>query len=212
MSVGKDVYYRNVVLFVQRLQSLVTFKEAALVKINIATSFQGSALELYTSELSDFNRDALNNNSGVKSWINTLSYHFKIPTSVAFGLLSDETYSVDDARFRRPPTQYARAIMQHGIGCNIIDVANQLSFAYKGLAPELRVFVMPPTKSTKASDFIHTLKKKQKVWYKMMTTPAVSYKYYNLTQRPLPSLYRPPLQSQSEAFLHYQSQQRMPQA
>ena len=38
VSVGKDVYYRNVVLFVKRLQSLVTFKEAALVKANVATS------------------------------------------------------------------------------------------------------------------------------------------------------------------------------
>ena len=38
VSVGKDVYYRNVVLFVQRLQNLVTFKEVALVKLNIATS------------------------------------------------------------------------------------------------------------------------------------------------------------------------------
>lgn len=38
VSVGKDVYYKNVVLFVQHLQSLVTFKGAALVKANIATS------------------------------------------------------------------------------------------------------------------------------------------------------------------------------
>ncbi len=38
VSVGKDVYYRNVVLFVQRLQSLVTFRGAAFVKANIATS------------------------------------------------------------------------------------------------------------------------------------------------------------------------------
>ena len=38
VSIGKNVYYRNVVLFVQRLQSLVTFKEAAIVKANMATS------------------------------------------------------------------------------------------------------------------------------------------------------------------------------
>ncbi len=43
--VGRDVYYRNVVLIVQRLQSLVTFCGAALVKANIATSLWGSALE-----------------------------------------------------------------------------------------------------------------------------------------------------------------------
>ncbi len=97
VSVGKDVYYRNVVLFVQRLQSLVTFRGAALVKTNIATSLRGSALEWYTSELSDFYCDALNNDPGVKSWVNTLSHRFKVPTSVAFGLLTDETYSLEDA-------------------------------------------------------------------------------------------------------------------
>ncbi len=141
VSLGKDVYYNNVVLYVQRLQSLVTFKGAALVKANVVTSLRGSALEWYTSELSDFDRDALNKNLGVKSWINTLSHCFKVPTSVAFDLLTDETYSLEDVRARRPPAQYIRAIMQHGIGCNIVDIANQLSFAYCSIAPQLRVFV-----------------------------------------------------------------------
>ena len=45
VSVGKDVYYRNVVLFTQRIQNLVTFKGTTLVKANIATSLYGSALE-----------------------------------------------------------------------------------------------------------------------------------------------------------------------
>ena len=97
VSVGKDVYYRNVVLFVQRLQNLVTFQGATLVKANIATSLRGSALEWYISELSDFDRDALNNDSSVKSWVNTLSHRFKLPTSVALGLLTKETYTLDDA-------------------------------------------------------------------------------------------------------------------
>ena len=42
---GKEVYYWNVVLFVQRFQSLVIFQGAALVKANIITSLWGSALE-----------------------------------------------------------------------------------------------------------------------------------------------------------------------
>lgn len=67
VSVGKDVYFRNVVLFVQRLQSLVTFQGAAFVKANIATSLRGSVLEWYISELNHFNRDTLNNDPGVKS-------------------------------------------------------------------------------------------------------------------------------------------------
>ena len=198
---GKDVYYRNVVLFIQRLQSLVTFRGASLVKANIATSLRGSALEWYTLELSDFDRDALNNDPGVKSWINTLSHRFKVLTSVALGLLTDETYTLNDARARRPPAQYVRAIMRHGIGCNIVDVANQLFFAYQGLAPELRVFVTPPTGSTKAADFICALEEKQEVWHEIMTTPAGPQQYYNPAQRSSP--YRPPLPSQSKVFSYY---------
>lgn len=98
---GKDVYYRNVVLFVQRLQNLITFKEAPLVKANIPTSLRGSALEWYTSELDDSKRENLNT-AGIDSWLATLSQRFKVPTSVALGLLTSERYTIDDA-YRRPP-------------------------------------------------------------------------------------------------------------
>lgn len=43
--VEKNVYYKNVVLFVQFLQSLVTFCGSALIKVNIAILLQGSILE-----------------------------------------------------------------------------------------------------------------------------------------------------------------------
>ena len=76
--------------------------------------------------------------------------------------------------------------MQHGIGSNIVNIANQLSFAYRGLAPELRVFVSPPTKSTKPADFIRALEEKQEVWNEMRTTPAGSQRYDNLAQRSSP--------------------------
>lgn len=94
--VGKNIYYRNVVLFVQRLQSLVTFRGIALIKTNIATSLRDSALEWYTSELNNFNRDILNNNSSVKNWVNTLSHTFKVLTSDVLSLFTNETYSLDD--------------------------------------------------------------------------------------------------------------------
>lgn len=95
--VGKNVYYRNVMLFVQYLQNLVIFRDAALVKANIAISLQGSALDWYNSELSNFNRKALNNNPSMNSWVNTLFHRFKISTSVALGLLTNETYTLENA-------------------------------------------------------------------------------------------------------------------
>lgn len=99
--------------------------------------------------------------------------------SITLSLFTDEIYILDDAWARRLPAQYMHAIMQHGIEYNIVNVANQLSFAYQSLTPKLRVFVSPLTESIKAANFIHTLKKKQKVWHEMMTN-SVRPKYYNL--------------------------------
>lgn len=191
----------------QCLQNLVIFWGTALVKVNIAMSFWGSPFEWYFFELSDFDHNALNNDPGMKNWINTLFYCFKVPTSVALGLLTNEIYFFDNACSWRPPAQYVRTIIRHSIGCNIIDVANQLFFVYQGLAPELWVFVVPPIESKKISNFIHTLKKKQEMWHKMITALATSHKYYNPAQRPSPYSYRLPFPNQSKTFLRYQSQQ-----
>lgn len=123
-------------------------------------------------KLSKFDQNAINHNLGMNSWINTLFHHCKIPTSVDLGFLTDKAYSFNDVQGPRPLSQWLHAIIQYGIGCNIVDIANQLFFAYQKLAPELRVFISPSTKSTKAADFIYTLKEKQEIWYKVMTTLA----------------------------------------
>lgn len=200
------------VVFIQHLQSLVTFKEATFVKVNVATFLWSFTLEWYIFELSNFDHNALNNNLCMKSWINTLSYCFKVPISVAFGLLTNKTYFLDNAYVWQSLAQYVCTIIWYGIGCNIVDVANQLSFTYWGLALELRVFVSPSTKSIRISDFIHTFEDKQKVWHKIMTTLVTSHKYYNSAQRPSPFLYKLPFPSQSKVFSYYQSQQCIFQA
>lgn len=97
VSVRKDMYYRNVVFFVQYLQSFVAFQSVALVKANIATSLRGFTLEWYTSEFSDFDYNVLNNNSAMKSWVNTLFHCFKVPMSMTLNFFTNEIYSFDNA-------------------------------------------------------------------------------------------------------------------
>lgn len=43
--VEKNVYYKNLVLFVQCFERLITFRNAFFVKANIATFFRNSVLE-----------------------------------------------------------------------------------------------------------------------------------------------------------------------
>lgn len=67
VSVGKDIYYRNVVFFVHGLQSLVTFKKVDLMKTIIIMLLWSSTLKWYISELSNFDRYILNNDPGMKA-------------------------------------------------------------------------------------------------------------------------------------------------
>lgn len=104
--VEKNIYYKNIVLFVQRIQNLVTFKGIALVKANISTLLRRSTFEWYTSKLAEFDQNILNNNLGMKSWINMLSQRFKVPTSVAPSLLTNKTYSLNNTQCCQPLAQY----------------------------------------------------------------------------------------------------------
>lgn len=97
ITVGRNIYYQNIVLFVQRIRDLIVFKGADLVKANLATSLQGSALEWHTFKLDNTNCENLCTNQGVMTWLKTLNRHFKISIRLALGLLVDEKYTIADA-------------------------------------------------------------------------------------------------------------------
>lgn len=77
------------------------------------------------------------------------------------GFLISESYFLDNAWRRCSPAQYIQGIIQHGIGCNIVDIANQLSFAYQNMAPELKIFLPPFDYIIKANNFICLMEEKQ---------------------------------------------------
>ena len=59
VTVGKDVYYRSVILFVERIKDLASVKGATLVRSNVNTCLRGAALTWYTAELSNLERVGL---------------------------------------------------------------------------------------------------------------------------------------------------------
>lgn len=122
--VTENVYYKNIMLFMQHIWNLVTFKGAALVKTNIFILLKKSAIKWYISELAKFNCNMLNNNLNMKNWINMLFQRFKVFISIVLGLLTNETYLFDNAHHCQPLAQYMQAIMQYKIGYNISNISN----------------------------------------------------------------------------------------
>ena len=63
MTVNKELYYRLVILFIDRIADLATIKPAALIKANINTYLRETALLWYTLELNDAKKSDLRNNT-----------------------------------------------------------------------------------------------------------------------------------------------------
>lgn len=159
---GKKIYYQNVYLFVERVRDLTLIKRDTLVKTNLNTTLQGAAQSWYTAELSKLEQSSLRSfPNGVEEWCFFLIARFKEPSKVALTKLTSEKYTSKDARNRRKPASYVQTIVRHAKATNINKTLNQLTFAHKGIAPELKVFVNPPNKSTSISSFIKTLELKK---------------------------------------------------
>ena len=62
MTVGKELYYRSVILFIDRIADLATVKPAVLMKTNINICLRGVALLWYILELNNAKRSDLRNN------------------------------------------------------------------------------------------------------------------------------------------------------
>ena len=49
ITVGKDIYYRSAILFVERIRDLATVKGWSIVRSNLSIALRGSALTWYTA-------------------------------------------------------------------------------------------------------------------------------------------------------------------
>lgn len=65
VTVGKDIYYRNVILFIERLNDVTNVKGATMIKANLNTALRGIALLWYITELSDLKKLGLSVGNGI---------------------------------------------------------------------------------------------------------------------------------------------------
>ncbi len=96
LTVEKDIYNRNLILFVQHVRELVVYKGVDLVKANLTILFCNAFFKWYTLELDESDRDNQMKTPGIKKWIKKFTMRFKISTGVAFGLFVDEKYTFSD--------------------------------------------------------------------------------------------------------------------
>ena len=66
VTVERDIYYQNVILFVYCIRDLVAFKSVDLIKANPTTLLRSAFLERYTLELDESDYDNLRKTPGIE--------------------------------------------------------------------------------------------------------------------------------------------------
>ena len=168
VQVGRDVYYRNVYLFVERIKDAVNMYTADKVRSNLSSCLRGTAQIWYTEGLSDLEKEALRSlGTGAEKWCDALTKKFKQSVSSALQSLSSESYSLDDLRNKRDMSSFVFSVMRHAKAANIADVHGQLTWAYNAIAPELARDIDPPEETTSVSTFLKQLDNKRETWFRI---------------------------------------------
>ncbi|CAG8961032.1 hypothetical protein HYFRA_00002572 [Hymenoscyphus fraxineus] len=164
VTCGKDVWFRDVFLFTERIKDIALLKGQDSVQGIITSCFRGSALAWYTAELSDLERAGLRTGS-LDLLLGTLIARFKEPSALSLKKLHMLKYDTQDVRQQKEPAAYVQEVVRLSKGAGFDSVINQLLFAWNGLEPVLRQHVDMPTEATTLSSFIRALDLRKDTWY-----------------------------------------------
>ena len=202
---GKDTFFRDVHLFVDRATQLSATKSFKVVRDNLWLSLRGSAISWYTSELSDAERRLTTLGDELEEWTKLLVKRFKQPSFVAMESLLKETYTMRDAAAKREPRDFASRMLRTAKDAGIKDVLPQLDMIYTNIDLNLRMFLVRPTDKSTVETFLSELDDRKYEWwaYAARRTDA-SYRSEKAPQR---SNQRPQNQTQGQYLFRPQQSQ-----
>jgi len=169
VTVGNNVYWRNVFLFTNQVRDNARAGREQLVAKYLQNCLKGSALTWYAAELSDEQRTLLRFSfRGVNDWIEQLIKRFKDPPALALKKLHSTKYTMSNARGGRDGRSYIANVLRYAKAAELDKPIQQLAYAYNNLDPELRPFVTRPTEHTTVQEFMDEIAAKQDAWKDML--------------------------------------------
>ena len=165
--VGKETYFRDVHLFVERAKEIAIIKGGELTRNNIWMSLRGTALEWYTAELTEVEKRILKYGNGdtIEEWANLLTSQFKKPANIAIDAMLHERYTLKDAASQREPHEYAQKILRSAKDAGLTVVKNQLDMIYNGIDLELRRDIRRPDEQSTLSSYLADIDENKHEWW-----------------------------------------------
>ena len=146
VHIDKDIYFRDVHLFIVRVKKLIITKDEQLVRNNLWFSLQNIALEWWIDELSKtkrrMTRMIMIDQKKLVEWISLLHRKFKQSINVIMNSLIQQRYILRDAASQRESRKYAQKIIRLVKDVDMISVLNQLDFIYNDIDVDVRIDIL----------------------------------------------------------------------
>ncbi len=168
VQIKRNLYYRDVYLFVKRIKNVVIMSETNAVRINLSACLRDSTQVWYTEDLSDLKKKALRTlENDANHWCNALLKKFKKFVAFALNYLIIERYTLNDVRANRNISSFVFQIMRHAKVANIANLHDQLTWAYNVIASELIKDIDSFDENTSIMTFLKNLKTKKDIWHRI---------------------------------------------
>ncbi len=175
VQVNRDLYYRNVYLFVKRVKNVVIMSDVDAVRTNLSTCLKESTQVWYTEELSDLEKKTLRIlEEEVDHWCNALIKKFKKFVVSALNYLITEKYTLEDVKANRNISSFVFQVMRHAKIANIADLHEQLTWAYNAIASKLAKNIDSFDENISIMTFLKNLETKKNIWHRIYTRKSIS--------------------------------------
>lgn len=157
--------FSNVFAFTVHIRALTAFKNESIICLNLCSCLQGEALEWFTSELSQHEREKLRNSSLDEGWLGSLTNRFKTRPSHALKILKNSKYNWSDVRSQRSIVMWAHNMLRVAKESDEFPTEwQQLHAVWNQIELPIRGKVNEPTSETKIASFMEELDEWYHTW------------------------------------------------
>ena len=171
VTIGKDSFYRNASVFLDRLDDIVKLRGGEIVRANIRTCLRGTALQWYTTELSENEKSffrgtstTTNPQDPIHRWKVAIRRRWDPPASVALQNFMSTRYTLSMAMSGMSMIQYFSTKIRLAKEAGFDNVYQQLLAVWNGLDIEIREHIAEPDEDTSMEKFRKSLEERERLW------------------------------------------------
>ena len=205
--VDKNIYFRDVHMFVDRIKNVIVIKSDKLVKNNLYICFKNRAFYWWNFVLTSKQKRLVKLKKDVDEWVQVLLKRFKKTTFLIMTTIIITRYIMKDARRKREFIKYALIIIKT-IKTIDMSIFNQITLIYNEIELKFRRDLSKSSKSFIMNSCLQKLKKIKKLWWNMIFVKQRSINYSSFDFQTNRNVENNRSISQSDSYANFNSDER----